>query len=496
MVRAAANGNGGLEGRPIRVGIVGAGFGGLGMGIRLKQEGFYDFSIFERGETVGGVWRANTYPGATCDVPSHLYSFSFAPGGGHWSRRYAPRADILDYLESLVDEFSLGSHLHLGTEVETADFDEETGGWTLLTDDGSEHRFDALITACGQLTNPAVPEIEGSDEFEGPSFHSAAWDREVDLAGKRVAVIGTGASAIQFVPRIAEITASVDIYQRSAPWILPKMDRAYPGWERALMRRFPSRVAAARAGIFEFIELATHAFTGSDRIAKPFTSAADSFREKELTDPEIRAKATPDYELGCKRVLFTNEWYPALMRSDVELHTGAVGRITAEGVVADGVARPADVIIWGTGFRSHDFVAPMQIRGRDGAELNEVWSERPEAYLGTVVSGFPNLYVMYGPNTNHGSGSVPYTLECQYNLAIGALRELRRGSRYLDLKPEVQSAWREEIERRSATTRWVTGGCASWYINGEGINTNNWPGDWREFKHRTESIEPSEYVFA
>jgi cation diffusion facilitator CzcD-associated flavoprotein CzcO len=466
------------------------------MAIRLKQEGFYDFTIFERGDTVGGVWRANTYPGATCDVPSHLYSFSFAPGG-HWSRRYAPRADIIDYLENLVEEFGLGPHLRLGTDVDSADFDPETGAWSLALAGGGSERFDAVVTACGQLTNPATPEIEGQEKFSGPSFHSAEWDHDVAFEGKRVAVIGTGASAIQFVPRIAEVTSGIDVYQRSAPWILPKMDRGYPRWEQALMRRFPSRAALARAGVFGFIEFATYAFTGTDWVAKPFTRIADGFREKELPDPELRAKATPDYALGCKRVLFTNEWYPALMRSDVELHADGVERITANGVVGgDGVERPADVIVWGTGFQSQDFVAPMAIRGLDGSELDEVWGDRPEAYLGTVVSGFPNLFVMYGPNTNHGSGSVPYTLECQYNLTIDALRELRRGSRYLDLKPEVQRAWREEIEERSAGTRWITGGSANWYLNDAGVNTNNWPGDWREFKRRTATIDRSDYIAA
>jgi cation diffusion facilitator CzcD-associated flavoprotein CzcO len=487
------DGNGNTRARRITVGIVGAGFGGLGMGIRLKQAGIYDFTIFERGESVGGVWRANTYPGAACDVPSHLYSFSFAPGH-RWTRRYAPQQEILDYLNEVADDFGLRSHLQLETAVERASFDPGTGTWTVETAGGERHRFDALVTACGQLTNPAAPRIEGTEDFEGHIFHSAEWDHDYELEGRRVAVIGTGASTIQFAPEIAKRVGQLDIYQRSAPWILPKADRGYAPWERALMRRLPSRVAVSRAGMFGFFELATYGFTGTDWLMNPFARVADRYRERELADPELRAKATPDYEMGCKRVLFTSDWYSTLTRDNVELIHGDIERITAHGVVgSDGVEREADTIIWGTGFKSHDFIAPMEIHGLDGYELNEVWRQRPEAYLGTSVAGFPNLYVMYGPNTNHGSGSVPYTLECQYNLAIDGIKKLRDGARYVELKPEAQMRWREEIARRSEPTRWLSGGCTSWYVNHEGVNTNNWVGPWLEFRRRTREIDPVDF---
>ncbi len=478
--------------RSIRVGIVGGGFGGLGMAIRLKQAGFYRFTIFERGESVGGVWRANTYPGAACDVPSHLYSFSFAPGH-RWSRRYAPQEEILAYLEGLADDFGLRPSLRLDTEVVRAEFSQSEGTWTVETDDGEAHEFDLLVSACGQLSEPAVPEIPGIEGFDGHVFHSAEWDHDHDLSGRRVAVIGTGASAIQFVPEIAPRAAHVDIYQRSAPWILPKSDRRYADWEQRLFRRVPARVAASRAGIFGFFEIGTYAFTGKDWVMRPFTAIANRYRERALPDPELRRLATPDYEMGCKRVLFTSDWYPTLLREDVDLHGGGVERITAGGVVgADGVEREAETIIWGTGFDGSSFVAPMRVYGRDGRELNEVWQDRPEAYLGTVVSGFPNMFVIWGPNTNHGSGSVPFTLESQFNFVVDAARRLRsEGLRWLDLRPEVQAAWREEIERRSAATKWTQGGCTSWYINDEGINTNNWPGAWLEFRRRTRRIDSS-----
>ncbi|MGI9020214.1 MAG: flavin-containing monooxygenase [Solirubrobacterales bacterium] len=483
--------------RRLEVGIVGAGFGGIGMGARLAERGDCGLQIFERGESVGGVWRANTYPGAACDVQSHLYSYSFAPGH-RWSRRYAPQPEILSYLEGCADRFGLRPHIHLRTAVEAASFDEAAGRWTLVTDSGEEHSFDVLVTACGQLKDPAIPAIEGAGDFAGPAFHSAEWDHDVELAGKRVAVLGTGASAIQFVPEVAKVAAHTSIYQRSAPWILPKADREYPGWERELFRRFPLRVAASRLGLAALYELGTYGFTGTDWVMSPLRRVADATRRKELTDPGILAKATPDYAIGCKRVMISNDWYPTLMRSDVELVTGSAERITKDAVIgADGTERKADVIIYGTGFRSHDFVAPMDIAGVGGRELNEVWAERPEAYLGTTVSGFPNMFVLYGPNTNHGSGSVPYTLECQYRYVLDAVRRLRDGGfRYLELRPETQAEWRRELEERSRDTAWLAGGCTNWYINEAGVNTNNWPGPWLEFRRRTHRINPGDYRVA
>ena len=479
--------------RELSVGVVGAGFGGVGMGIRLRQAGIEQFTIFERGDTVGGVWRANTYPGAACDVPSHLYSYSFAPGH-NWSRRYAPQAEILRYLDDTARDFGITPHIRFGTEVTKATFDAEEGRWTLVTDDGARHAFDVLVTACGQLTRPAIPRVEGIEDFAGPAFHSAEWDHDVDLSGRRVAVIGTGASAIQFVPEVAKEAASTVIYQRSAPWILPKSDRTYPEWEQRIFKRFPLRVAAARAGMFAFFEMGTYGFTGTEAIMKPFQKVADWERNRQLAgDPELLAKATPAYTIGCKRILFTSDWYPTLLRDDVELVTDDVERVTADGVVAGGVERAADVIVWGTGFQSHNFVAPMDVHGLDGRELNAVWGERAEAFLGTTVSGFPNMFVMYGPNTNHGSGSVPYTLESQFNYAIDGIRRLRDGGlKWIDLRPETQERWRAEIAERSRTTVWTTG-CANWYVNDKGENTNNWPGPWLEYRRRTRRINPGDY---
>jgi cation diffusion facilitator CzcD-associated flavoprotein CzcO len=484
--------------RELKVGVVGAGFGGVGVGIRLRQAGYEDFTIFERGDTVGGVWRANTYPGAACDVPSHLYSYSFAPGSA-WTRRYAPQAEILDYLKGTADRFAVTPHIRFQTEVTSASFDSPTGRWTLETKDGERHSFDLLVTACGQLSRPAIPALPGLAEFEGPSFHSAEWDHDVELEGRNVAVVGTGASAIQFVPEIAPLASHTTIYQRSAPWILAKSDRVYADWERRLFERFPIRVAAARAGMFTMFELLAHGLTDTPSLLPIVRNMANRERQKQLGDnPELLAKATPDYEIGCKRVLITDDWFPTLRRDDVELVDAAVERVTPNGIVgADGVERPADVIVHGTGFQTHSFVAPMKIRGLEGRELNEVWAGRAEAYLGTTVSGFPNMFVLYGPNTNHGSGSVPYTLECQFNYVIDAIERLRAGGfRWIDLRPETQERWRAEMEERSRDTVWTTGGCHNWYVNERGENTNNWPGAWLEFHRRTRRINPGDYRVA
>ena len=463
------------------------------MGIRLKEAGFDDFTIFERGETVGGVWRANTYPGAACDVPSHLYSFSFAPGH-NWSRRYAPQPEIRRYLEDCARDFGLEPHLRLNTEVMSAVFDPEAGRWTVATEAGDTHDFDILVTACGQSTRPEIPNVPGIESFEGATFHSAEWDHDLDLSGRDVAVIGTGASAIQFVPEIAPVVGHLDIYQRSAPWILPKSDREYPEWERRMFERFPARVKAARLALFTFFELGTYGFTGQHWVLRPLQAAADRERRGRLTDPELLAKATPDSKMGCKRVLFTSDWYPTIARENVELHCGPVQRITAGGVVGpDGVERRADTIIWGTGFQSGNFVAPMEVRGLGRRVLNEVWAGAPEAFLGTTVSGFPNMFVLYGPNTNHGSGSVPYTLECQFNYVLDGARRMRDGGlRWIDLRPETQAKWHEEMTERSRDTVWLSG-CSNWYVNEAGQNTNNWPGPWLEFHRRTRRLNPSHY---
>jgi len=387
---------------PYRVVVIGAGFGGIGMAIALKQAGIENFVVVDRADDLGGTWRDNSYPGLTCDVPSHLYSFSFRPW--RWSRRFPARDEILAYLHALVAERGLGPHLRFGCGVVAAGFEERRAVWDLTLDDGGTLQATAVVCAVGQLGRPALPDVAGRDGFAGPSWHSARWNHDVDLQGRRVAVVGTGASAIQFVPEIAKIAGHVDVYQRSAPYVLPKADRPYRDAEQALFDRLPVVRKADRLRIFLYGELLTSGFVLSPKLlAGPMQLWRHQLR-RQIVDPELRAKCIPDYVMGCKRVVFSNDWYPAMARRDVDLVTDRIERIVRDGMVtADGTARTADVIIYGTGFNAVEFLAPMLVSGLDGWRLQEAWQDGPQAYLGITVSGFPNFFMLYGPNTNLGA---------------------------------------------------------------------------------------------
>jgi cation diffusion facilitator CzcD-associated flavoprotein CzcO len=476
--------------------IVGAGFGGLGMGIRLKQAGVDSLTVLEKADRVGGVWRDNTYPGLTCDVPSHLYSFSFEPKHD-WSRRFPPQPEILDYLEHCVRKYGLTGHLRLGTEVESADFDESSGRWAIRTTDGEDLEADVFICATGQLSRPRLPDVPGLEEFDGPKFHSARWDHGVDLTGKRVAVLGTGATAIQFVPEIARATEQLHVFQRSAPWVLPKPDRPYSWQEQRLYRRFPFLQRLSRAYDYLFYELLILSFTRLKWMTAPFRAGFSRRLEKDVPDPRLREELTPDYPMGCKRILISNDWYTTITRRDVELVTDPVARIERDAVVtADGTRRPVDAIIFATGFLATDFLAPMRVTGRDGGDLNEVWREGAEAYLGLALAGFPNLFILYGPNTNLGAGSIIYMLERQVEYVVRAVKSLIGApGRYVDLRPEVQRAFNAEIQERLSDSVWEAG-CTSWYRTEAGRNTNNWPGTTLEYTWRTRHPDPDDYVVA
>ena len=481
-------------GTPV-VAIAGSGFSGLGMAMQLKRAGIDSFEIFEREDRLGGVWRDNTYPGAACDVPSHLYSYSFEPNRA-WSRRFSPQSDILEYLERCADRYRLREHLHLGTEVTRASFDEEGGRWRIETSAGDEHDADVLVTACGQLSRPAPPTIRGLDRFEGTMFHSARWEHEHDLSGERVAVVGTGASAIQFVPEIAPQVARLHVFQRSAPYVIPKMDTGYRAWQRRLFERAPLLQSAARAGWFGYFEAVIPALTGklpSARVPLRLTHAA--MLRLQVRDPELRAKLRPDYEIGCKRILVASNYYPALTRPNVEVVTDRIREVTASGIVTeDGVERPVDTIILSTGFQTNDFIAPMEVRGIGGRDLNEAWRAGAEAHLGLTVSGFPNFFVLYGPNTNLGAGSIIYMIESQFSYVLEAIRTLSRsGAAYLDVREAAQDAFSREVQRRLEASVWQTGGCNSWYRDESGRNTNNWPGFQLEYRRRTRELNLDEY---
>ena len=490
---ADVSGNGSVNGRPVpSVAIIGAGFGGIGLAITLKKAGIDSLTIFEKAEGVGGVWRHNTYPGAACDVPSHLYSFSFEPNPD-WSRRYSPQPEILGYLERCVEKYGLRQTLRLGTEVTRAEFDDESGKWRIETDDGETLEADVLVSACGQLSRPAMTRIEGAERFKGPIFHTARWDHGVGIEGKRVAVIGTGASTIQVVPAIAERVAQLDVYQRSAPYVIPKKDRPYMPWERRLFRWFPPVRWMARFTqwlTFEIFISAFNQFRGMGRLGvRMFEHNLDD----QVSDPELKRALTPDHVLGCKRVLISPDYYSTLERPNVELVSQGVRELTKNAVVAeDGTERPADVIVLSTGFESTRFLAPMEIRGRDGRDLNEVWREGANAYLGMTVAGFPNLFVMYGPNTNLGSGSIIFQLESQMTYIADAVERLRRMGGQLSVRPEVQQSFDSEMQSRLSTSVWQTG-CNNWYLDEHGRNTNNWPGFTLEYRRRTRHLDPGDY---
>ncbi len=482
----------GARSRP-SVAIVGGGFGGVGAAVMLRREGYEDVTVFEKGERLGGVWQRNTYPGAACDVPSHLYEFSFAPN--RWSRRYAPQAEIQAYVEGVARRFGVLEKVRTGTEVKSARWDEERRRWHLETSAGP-HETDVLVTACGQLSVPSTPPIPGLDDFEGPAFHTADWRHDVELEGKRVAVLGSGCSAIQVVPAIQPQVARVDVYQRSAGWTLPKMDFAYSERAQGLLAR-PRLRALDRAATFAFHEIAALGLTRGGVLLRAFRAAGRAQITGAIDDPELRRKVTPTDEFGCKRVMLTDEWYPTLTKPNVGLVTERIERVTAGGIRdATGVERPADAIVLATGFASHDFVAPMEIAGSEGRRLEQEWGEVPRAYLGLTVPRFPNMFLLYGPNTNGGSGSVIFTLESGIGHLLAALRELERaGADRIEVRPEAADRFDRELRAALAGTVWHSG-CTSWYVDDNGNDPSQWPWLWSEYQRRTATLEAGAYEFS
>jgi cation diffusion facilitator CzcD-associated flavoprotein CzcO len=474
------------------IAVVGAGFGGVGAAVMLSRAGYRDVTVFERADRVGGVWNYNTYPGAACDVPSHLYEFSFAPNP-QWSRRYAPQAEIQVYLEEVAQRHGVLDRIRLNAEVNRARWDGERGKWALQTSAG-DHESDLLLTACGQLNVPKVPPISGLETFEGPSFHTARWRHDVDLSGKRVAVIGTGCSAIQVVPSIQPIVEHVDVYQRSPGWTFPRMDFAYSERAKRLFERFPVLQRLDRASILAFHELGAAALTDKPWLRPLFRAISRRQINKAIKDPELRRKVTPSDEIGCKRVMLTDDWYPTLTKPNVEVITDAVAGVTPGGIrVGDSEERPADVIVLATGFKTHGFVAPMEVVGEGGRTLAEEWSEVPRAYLGLSVPGFPNMFLLYGPNTNGGTGSVIYTLEAGIAHVIAALRELEeRAAGRIEVRREAAQAFDRELRQALSKTVWHTG-CTSWYLDENGNDPNQWPWLWHTYRRRAARVSPDAY---
>jgi cation diffusion facilitator CzcD-associated flavoprotein CzcO len=474
------------------VAVVGGGFGGVGAAAMLKRAGHEDVTVFERGARVGGVWHHNTYPGAACDIPSHLYEFSFAPNP-RWSRRYAPQAEIQAYLEEIASRYGVRDRIRTNTEVLSARWDESRDTWVLETTAGT-HEANVLLTACGQLSVPTVPPIPGLDSFAGPAFHTARWRHDVDLTGKRVAVIGTGCSSIQVVPAIQPIVDQVDVYQRSPGWTFPKMDFPYSERSKRLFERFPVLQRLDRAAIFYFQELAAAGMTKHRWLLPAFRAISRRRINQAISDPELRRKVTPTDEIGCKRIMLTDEWYPTLTKPNVGLIADRIAEVTPGGIrTQEGGERPADVLVLATGFATHGFVAPMEIAGAGGRRLSEAWAEVPRAYLGLSVPDFPNMFLLYGPNTNGGSGSVVNTIESGVTHVIAALRELDRAeARRIEVSRAAAERFDRELRAALAGTVWHSG-CTNWYVDENGHDPNQWPWLWTTYRRRTERLEPDTY---
>jgi cation diffusion facilitator CzcD-associated flavoprotein CzcO len=476
-----------------RVAVVGAGFGGIGTAIRLKQQGYDDFVVFDRGDDVGGTWRDNTYPGCACDVPSHMYSFSFAPNP-HWSRSFSGQPEIWDYLRGCIARYGLRSHLRLRHEVLGAAWDEAAGHWLIDTSQG-RYSADVLVAAGGPLNDPAIPNLPGLATFSGEVFHSSRWNHDHDLTGRRVAVIGTGASAIQFVPRIAPDVARLHLFQRTPAWVMPRADRAITGVEKSLFRAFPPAQRAVRAGIYWAREGIMATGFLHPTVMRAGEAVARRHLYRSVADPQLRDKLTPRYTMGCKRVLLSNDYYPALVRDNVAVVTDGIAEVRPDGIVTeDGILHEVDTIIFGTGFHVTDAPVAQLIRGRDGRTLGETWQGSMRAYQGTSVAGFPNLFMLLGPNTGLGHNSVVFMIECQLTYLLGALRHLdRTGTHAIEPTPQAQETFVTDVDRRMRGTVWTSGGCRSWYLDATGRNSTLWPGYTWSYWLRMRRFDPGAY---
>ena len=476
----------------IHIAIVGAGFSGVGAAIKLRQAGIHDFVVFERAQEVGGVWRDNRYPGCACDVESPLYSYSFAPNA-EWSRMYSPQGEILDYLRRCAREHGVMSHVRLGHTITEAAWDPARKRWQLDSDRG---RFtaDVLVAGMGALSEARVPAFRGIERFAGQAFHSAQWDEHAQLEGQRVAVVGTGASAIQIVPAIQQRVGHLSLFQRTAPWVVPRNDRAFGPLERRLFASLPITQKLLRAGLYLRHESLVLGFR-NPAIMRLIQRRVLRYLAQQIKDPELRERLRPNFTLGCKRVLLSDNYYPALAQDNVELVSAGVRELVPEGIVdTEGQLHQVDTIIWATGFHIANPPFARHVRGRSGESLAEVWRGSPSAYLGSMVAGFPNLFLLTGPNTGLGHSSMLLMIEAQFELLLGMLRELGAGEAVtVEPDPQVQARFVEEIDRGGEGTVWTAGGCASWYLDDTGRNATLWPWSTYAYKRRAK-FERDDYV--
>jgi cyclohexanone monooxygenase len=486
------------DARTVKHLVVGAGFAGLCTAIKLEEDGETDFVVLEKGSDVGGTWRDNTYPGATCDVPSQLYSFSFARHD--WPNSYSPQPEIQAYIKKVADESGTLDRFHFDTPVEDATWDASAQRWTVTTPKGTwSAQF--LVTAAGGLSAPKLPEIEGIETFQGEVFHSAQWNHDVDLSGKRVAVIGTGASAIQIIPELQQTLAAtgghLDVYQRTAPWVIPRNDRPYSSVERLALRRVPGLQRLYRTGLYWAHEAYVPAFTFEPRIAAPARKVALANIAKGIKDPELREKVTPHFAFGCKRVLRSNTYYPALDADNTELVTDPIAKVTGNAIVTeDGVERAIDVLVVATGFYTTELPITEHITGRTGRTLADRWRESGmAAYKGTTVPEFPNLFLLVGPNTGQGHTSMIFIIESQIAYLRDAVKRMRRdGVATVEPSQADTDRWNRSLQKRMGRTVWTTGGCDSWYLDAHGRNTTLWPRSTVDFRRRLSTFDVDAYV--
>ena len=463
------------------------------MALQLQRAGRDSFLILERANEVGGTWRDNVYPGCACDIPGMLYSFSFSTGKA-WTRLFPQQPELLRYLKSVAGGSGLRAKIRFNSELQEARFDESRGTWTLRLADGARLACRSLVLAMGPLSKANVPQIPGAERFAGPAFHSSRWDYAVDLRGKKVAVVGTGASAIQFVPQIAPEAAAVTIFQRTPPWIIPRNDRPVESWRTLLRSRLRPYAWLVRKTIYWMLEIRAIGFVVNPKILERREADIRRFLEHSVADPELRAKLTPEYRAGCKRILLSDDYYAALQRPNVELVASPLAEIRERSVVAaDGTERSADAIVYATGFNATGGLGPVRIYGRNGTEIGDVWRDGMSAYLGTSVAGFPNMFFIIGPNTGLGHNSMIFMMEAQYRYILGALDYLRAsGARSIDVQSVVQSSFNAGVQRRLAGTVWASG-CSSWYLDARGTNTSLWPGFTFAFERLTRTFDPRKY---
>ncbi|WP_426572298.1 flavin-containing monooxygenase [Aquihabitans sp. McL0605] len=477
-----------------RVIIVGTGFSGIGMAAQLKRSGMDDFLILERADDVGGTWRDNTYPGCACDVPSLLYSFSWAQNPD-WSDTFSPQPEIWEYLRTVAKDEQLDAHTRFGHTVQGARWDETRRVWSIETSEGT-YEAQVLIAGLGPLSEPSTPHLPGIESFEGTVFHSATWDHDHDLRGERVAVIGTGASAIQFVPAIQPSVDHLTVFQRTPPWVMERRSRPIGRFERTLFKRVPGAQRLARASIYWARELTVIGFTRRPQILKRAGKLALAHLHQAVEDPELRRKLTPSYAMGCKRILLSNDWYPALTQPNVTLEDAGIAEVKAHSIVTvDGTEHPVDTIIFGTGFQVADIPAAQKMWGTGGVNLGEKWSESASAYLGSTVDQFPNLFFLVGPNTGLGHSSMVFMIESQVSYVMDALRSMdRTGASTVEVRPEAVEAYNVALQEQLGGTVWNTGGCKSWYLDKTGKNTSLWPDFTFVFRKRTRRFDPDHYV--